>query len=77
MRRETQNNVNKTWILLQKTGGKDEENIVFMQKLQRTSRHWTENVKTHKMTTQKLVKIAIDTKRDKSRAIYILDICRM
>ena len=26
------NNVNKTWVLLQTTGGKDEPNIVFMWK---------------------------------------------
>ena len=26
------NNVNKTWALLQTTGGKDEPNIVFMRK---------------------------------------------
>jgi hypothetical protein len=26
------NNVNKTWALLQTTGGKDKPNIVFMQK---------------------------------------------
>jgi hypothetical protein len=26
------NNVSKTWALLQTTGGKDEPNIVFMQK---------------------------------------------
>ena len=26
------NNVNKTWALLQTTGGKDEWNIIFMQK---------------------------------------------
>ena len=26
------NNVNKTWALLQTTGGKDEQNIAFMQK---------------------------------------------
>ena len=26
------NNVNKTWILLETTGGKDEPNIVFMRK---------------------------------------------
>jgi hypothetical protein len=32
MRKETQKNVNKTWVLLQTTGGKDEPNIVFMQK---------------------------------------------
>ena len=28
----TQTNINKTWSLLQTTGGKDEPNIVFMQK---------------------------------------------
>ena len=26
------NNVNRTWVLLQTTGGKDEPNIVFMRK---------------------------------------------
>ena len=30
------NNVNKTWALPQRTGGKDEPNIVFMRKSQRT-----------------------------------------
>jgi len=38
---------------LQKTGGKDELNIVFMWKLQRTPQHGTKNVKTHIRTTQK------------------------
>ena len=27
------NEVNKTWALLQTTGGKDEQNIIFMRKL--------------------------------------------
>jgi formate/nitrite transporter FocA (FNT family) len=38
---------------LQKTGGKDELNMVFMWKLQRTPQHGTKNVKTHIRTTQK------------------------
>jgi hypothetical protein len=40
-------NVKKTWALLQTTGGKDEPNIVFMRKSQRTSQHVTNNLKTH------------------------------
>ena len=47
------NNVNKTWAILQETGGKDEPNIVFMRKSKRTSQHGTQNVKTQNMTTQK------------------------
>ena len=38
------NNVNKTRVLLQTTGGKDEPNIVFMQKSLRTSQHGTQNM---------------------------------
>ena len=40
-------NVNKTRVHLQTTGDKDEPNIVFMRKSQRTSQHRTQNVKTH------------------------------
>ena len=36
------NNVNKTWSLLQTIGGKDEPNIVSMQK----SQHGTQNIDT-------------------------------
>ena len=43
------NNVNKTWILLQTTGGKDEPNIVCMRK----SHHGIQNVKKHNRRTQK------------------------
>jgi len=43
-------NVNKTWSLLQTTGGKDERNLVFLRKSQRTSQHGTKNVKTHNRT---------------------------
>ena len=39
------NNINKTRALPQ-TGGKDEPNIVFMRKQQRTSQHGTQNTKT-------------------------------
>jgi len=39
--------------LLQTTGGKDEPNIVFMWKSQRTSQHGTQNGKTQNWTTQK------------------------
>ena len=46
------NNVNKIGVLLQTTGGKDEPNIVFMQKSYRTSQHGTQNVKTHNETIQ-------------------------
>jgi hypothetical protein len=41
-------NVNKTWTLLQTTGGKDEPNIVCIRK----SQHRTQNVKTHNRRTQ-------------------------
>jgi hypothetical protein len=37
------NNVNKTWALLQTTGGRDEPNIVCI----RNSQHGTQSVKTH------------------------------
>jgi hypothetical protein len=47
------NNVNKTWTLLQTTGGKDEPNIVCMRK----SRHGTQNVKTHNRRAQKAKKM--------------------
>ena len=36
------NNVNKTRVLLQTTGGKDELNIIFMWKSQQTSQHGTQ-----------------------------------
>ena len=35
------NNVYKTWVILQITGGKDESNIVFMSKSKRASQHGT------------------------------------
>ena len=41
------NSVTKTWALLQTTGGKDEPNIIFMRKSQRTSQHGTKYIKTH------------------------------
>ena len=46
------NNINKTWTwtLLQTTVGKDEMNIVFMWKLQRTPLNETQNVKTNDKT---------------------------
>ena len=47
------NNVSKTRTLTQRTGGKDEPNIVSMWKQQRTSQHGIQNVKTHNRTTQK------------------------
>jgi hypothetical protein len=40
--------INKTWTLLQTTGGKDEQNIVCMRK----SQHGTQNVKSHNRRTQ-------------------------
>jgi len=43
---DTANNVNKTCVVLQTSGGKDEPNIVFMW----TSQHETQNVKTIKMS---------------------------
>jgi hypothetical protein len=36
--------------LRQTTGGKDEPNMVFMRKSQRTSQHGTKNVKTNNST---------------------------
>ena len=39
--------------LRQTTGGKDEPNMVFMRKSQRTSQHGTQNIKTHNRTAQK------------------------
>ena len=47
------NNANKTRVLLQTTGGKDEPNIVSMRKPQRTLQHGTQNVKTHNRSKQK------------------------
>ena len=51
---DTANNVNKTCVLLQTSGGKDEPNIVFMW----TSQHETQNVKTHYRTTLKTIKMS-------------------
>ena len=51
------NNANKTRVLLQTTGGKDEPNIVSMRKPQRTLQHGTQNVKTHNRSKQKLISI--------------------
>jgi hypothetical protein len=42
-----------TRTLQQTTGGKDEPNISFMRKSQRTSLHRTQNIKTHTRRTQK------------------------
>ena len=47
------NNVNKTWALLQTTGGKDEPNIVLRGNRKGHHQHGTQNVKIHKSTTQK------------------------
>jgi hypothetical protein len=55
------NNVNKTYVLLQPTGGKDEPKIVFMRKSQRTSQHVTQSVKTHNREKQKLERWATQT----------------
>ena len=44
---------NKTRALLQRTLGKDEPNIVFIRKSQRTCQHGTQNATTHNRTTQK------------------------
>jgi ElaB/YqjD/DUF883 family membrane-anchored ribosome-binding protein len=52
------NNVNKTSTLLQTTGDKNDQKIVFMRrKSQRTSQHRTHNAKTHDRTTQKTKKM--------------------
>ena len=59
---DTANNVNKTCVLLQTSGGKDEPNIVFMW----TSQHGTQNVKTHNRTTLKTIKMS-DTDSTKTQ----------
>jgi hypothetical protein len=46
------------FTLLQTNGGKDESNIVVMGKLQRTSQHGTQNVKTHSRKAQKTNKMS-------------------
>ena len=46
-------NVNKTWTLLQTTGGKEEPNIVCRRK----SQHETQNVKTPNRRTQNTKKM--------------------
>ena len=51
------NNLNMTRALPQTTRGKDEPNISFMQKSQRTSQHGTQNMKTHNRTTQETKKM--------------------
>jgi hypothetical protein len=51
-------NANKTYAILWTTGGRDEPNIVFPFKSERTSYHGTQNVKTHNMTAQKTKKIS-------------------
>jgi hypothetical protein len=48
------NNVNKTWALLQTTGGKDEPTIVSMQK----SQHGTQSVKSYNRRTQNTKKMS-------------------
>jgi len=48
-------NANKTCAILQTTGGRDEPNIVFLWKSERTSR---QKVKTNNMTAQKTKKIS-------------------
>ena len=42
-----------TCALPQTTGGKDEPNIAFMRKSQRTIQRGTQNIKTHNRTKQK------------------------
>ena len=44
--------VNKTFSLLQTTGGKDEQNIVFIRKSQWTSHQGTQSIETHSRTTK-------------------------
>jgi len=46
------NNVNETRALLQTIRDKDEPNIAFMQKLQRTSQHGTKDVVKHNRRTR-------------------------
>ena len=47
------NNVNKTWALLQTSGGKDEQNIVLCG-----NRNGTQSAKTHNRITQKYKKMS-------------------
>ena len=49
---------NKTCALQHTTGYKDERNMVFMRKFERTSQHGTQNVKTHNRTKHKLKTIS-------------------
>ena len=42
MRKTNTNNVNKTWALLQTTGGKEEPNIAFMRKHIQIIINWTQ-----------------------------------
>ena len=44
-----------------------QSNIVFMRKLQRTSQHGTQNVKTHNRTTQNTKKMNEKTTTKKKR----------
>ena len=62
-------NVNKTWALLQTTGGKDEPNIVFNAEIvtDRTSQHGIQNGKTHHNTPQEKLKYMNNTDPTKKR----------
>ena len=51
------NNVNKTWALLQTSGGKDEPNIIYLE-IVADNTHGTQDVKKHNMTTQKNKKMS-------------------
>jgi hypothetical protein len=50
-------NVNKTWALLQTSGGKDEPNIIYLE-IVADNTHGTQDVKKHNMTTQKTKKMS-------------------
>ena len=63
-------NVNKTLVLLQTPGGKDEPTIVCMRK----SQHGTQNVKTHNRRTQNTTKMSntiLMTGKSFVKAIYL------
>ena len=45
------NNIDNTWAPYNTNGSKDESNIVFMRKSQRTSQHEIKNMMTCKLTT--------------------------
>ena len=53
------NNVNRIWAIPHTTRGKDDTNVVYMQKSQRTSQHGTQHVKADNRTTQSTKQMSI------------------